>query len=90
MVCPFFHQGSLLASLLKPTLMRHQVMTEGQQSCRGRAYTQVKGHLEQDGKKLQEPTFGGKWSEVLYAAAVDGTQRQLWQVNPVPANRCAG
>lgn len=54
------------------------------------AYTQVKGHLEQDGRKLQEPTFSGKWSESLSATAADGAQRQLWQVNDVPANRCVG
>ena len=46
---------------------------------------QIHGHLEKDGKKLDKPAFHGKWDEALYADLADGSQRLLWQVNPVPA-----
>lgn len=45
---------------------------------------QVKGFLEQDGRKLDAPRIIGKWDDALYAEMADGTQQQLWKINPAP------
>ncbi len=47
-------------------------------------HLQIKGHLEQDGKKLDTPVFHGKWDQELYASLADGSERLLWKVNPPP------
>ncbi|KAK9801882.1 hypothetical protein WJX73_007191 [Symbiochloris irregularis] len=44
----------------------------------------VKGHLEQDGDKLELPRVHGKWDDAMYAEMPDGSQKQLWKVNPLP------
>ncbi|CAL8463373.1 g2907 [Coccomyxa elongata] len=62
--------------LVKPKLMTL--------STKSRNEHLIKGHLEQDGKKLDRPVFHGKWDQELYADLADGSERLLWKVNPTP------
>ncbi|KAK9917165.1 hypothetical protein WJX75_001500 [Coccomyxa subellipsoidea] len=75
------HDTGLTAvlELVKPKMMTFSLKS------RKESQHLIHGHLEKDGKKLDKPAFHGKWDEALYADLADGSQRLLWQVNPVPA-----
>ncbi len=52
---------------------------------------QVKGHVEYDGRRLDQPQLAGKWDEALSAVSASGAQQLLWARNPPHdhPSRCA-
>jgi len=51
--------------------------------------SQVRGHLEQNGRRLAAPTIRGNWDKAVYAGLADGSERLLFAVNAVDEQRCA-
>lgn len=43
---------------------------------------QVKGHVEYDGRRLDEPQLSGKWDAALKAVYKGGVEQLLWAKSP--------
>ena len=52
-------------------------------ACRGMARrTQVKGHVERGGRKLDQPQLCGKWDAALRAVYAGNAEQLLWAKSP--------
>jgi len=76
--------GTLLVSLRPGRLNSPWPVTEA-----GAHDAQVRGHLEQSGRRLAAPTIRGNWDKAVYAGLADGSERLLFAVNAVDEPRCA-
>jgi hypothetical protein len=46
------------------------------------SHLQVKGHVEYDGRRLDQPQLAGKWDARLAAVFAGGAEQLLWAKHP--------